>query len=215
MRDKYDVEHDPDCYPGTNVLKNRLSIRDEDKLEAAERDFTRVRAEHFAPAFNQFTFTYLQQIHLTLFQDLYPWAGQSRQVDITKGQTRFCHWKNIEREANKLLLALKKEHFLCGLPLTVFIERMADYYCELNVIHPFREGNGRVQRIFFEILAINAGYEVCWEGINLTEWVEANQAGYFGELKPLEILFSRITVPIDRKKGYGTHWTDAPQDKEP
>ncbi|MGF1723639.1 putative adenosine monophosphate-protein transferase Fic [Photobacterium nomapromontoriensis] len=211
MRDKYGVDHDPDCYPGTNVLINCLSIQDEAKLEAAERDFTRVRAQHFDPAFNQFTFAYLQQIHFTLFQDLYSWAGQPRQVDITKGETRFCHWKNIEREVNKLLGQLEKEDFLCDLALSEFIERIADYYCELNVIHPFREGNGRVQRIFFEILAINAGYEVCWEGINLKEWVAANQAGYFGELQPLEHLFKRITVPIDHDKGYGEHWNDAPQ----
>ncbi|PSW20230.1 putative adenosine monophosphate-protein transferase Fic [Photobacterium sanctipauli] len=212
MRDKYDVEHDPDCYPNSNVLINLLSIRDEDKLEAAERDFTRVRAEHFDPDFDNFTLNYLQQIHKTLFQDLYAWAGQIRQVDITKGETRFCHWQNIERETNKLLALLESESYLCHLPLDEFIARIAHYYCEINVIHPFREGNGRVQRIFFEILAINAGYEVCWEGISLKEWVEANQAGYFGQLEPLESLFTRITMPIDTSKGYGEHWVDAPKD---
>ncbi|MGF1681465.1 putative adenosine monophosphate-protein transferase Fic [Photobacterium minamisatsumaniensis] len=211
MRDKYDVEHDPDCYPDTSVLVNLLSIRNEDELEAAERDFTHVRATYFEPEFDNFTLEYLQTIHQTLFQDLYAWAGKVRQVDITKGETRFCHWQNIARETDKLLGALRNETFLCNLPLDEFIARIAHYYCELNVIHPFREGNGRVQRIFFEILAINAGYEVCWEGINLKEWVEANQAGYFGLLQPLEILFARITQPIDIEKGYGEHWNDAPK----
>ncbi|WP_415721570.1 putative adenosine monophosphate-protein transferase Fic [Photobacterium ganghwense] len=213
MRDKYDVDHDPDCYPGSSVLINLLSIKDEDELEAAERDFTRVRAEHFEPEFNNFTLDYLQKIHRILFQDLYRWAGQPRQVDITKGETRFCHWQNIIRETNKLLLSLAEEGYLCGLPLDKFIERIAHYYCELNVIHPFREGNGRVQRIFFEILAINAGYELCWEGINLSEWVDANQAGYFGNLTQLKGLFARITVPIDRQVGYQEHWTDAPKEE--
>lgn len=211
MRDKYGVTQDPDCYPGSSVLKNLLSIRDEDELERAERDFTRVRAAHFEPEFGQLNLAYLQKIHHTLFQDLYAWAGQIRQVDITKGQTRFCHMQNIEREADRLFRALAAEHNLCGLPFAQFIQRIAHYYCELNIIHPFREGNGRVQRIFFEILAINAGYEVCWEGINLKEWVDANQMGYFGELRPLEKLFERITVAIDSHRGPGEHWTDSPQ----
>lgn len=211
MRDKYGVTQDPDCYPDSPVLKNLLSIRDEDELERAERDFTRVRAAHFEPEFGQFNLAYLQKIHRILFQDLYAWAGQIRQVDITKGQTRFCHMQNIEREAERLFQELAEEDHLCGLSFTQFIQRIAHYYCELNIIHPFREGNGRVQRIFFEILAINAGYEICWEGINLKEWVDANQMGYFGELKPLENLFERITVPIDLRYGPGEHWTDSPQ----
>ncbi|MCW8329414.1 putative adenosine monophosphate-protein transferase Fic [Photobacterium sp. SDRW27] len=210
MRDKYGVSQDPDCYPNTSVLKNLLSIKDEDELELAERDFTRVRAEHFEPEFDQFNLPYLQKIHQYLFQDLYSWAGQIRQVDITKGQTRFCHVHNIQREVERLFRELEQDDLLCGLPFERFIHAIAHYYCELNVIHPFREGNGRVQRIFFEILAINAGYELCWEGINLKEWVEANQLGYFGDLAPLEKLFERITLPIDYQQGYGEHWTDSP-----
>ncbi|MGF1686713.1 putative adenosine monophosphate-protein transferase Fic [Photobacterium japonica] len=210
MPDKYDVHQDPDCYPNSDVLVNLLGIMDNAQLDVAERDFTRVRAEHFVPQFDNVTLAYLQAIHFTLFQDLYLWAGKLRQVDITKGQTRFCHWTNIDKESTKLLDALANEGHLHDLPLADFIQRIAHYYCELNVIHPFREGNGRVQRIFFEILAINAGYEICWEGIHLQEWVDANQAGYFGDLAPLEGLFSRITVPIDREKGYDAHWNDAP-----
>ncbi|WP_120513122.1 putative adenosine monophosphate-protein transferase Fic [Photobacterium salinisoli] len=196
MRDKYGVQQDPDCYPGSAVLINLLNINDEDELALAERDFTRVRAEHFVPEFDRFDLAYLRQIHFTLFQDLYSWAGDIRRVDITKGQSRFCHARNIEREATRLFASLADESYLCGLDFDHFIRRIAHYYCELNVIHPFREGNGRVQRIFFEILALNAGYEICWEGINLKEWVEANQAGYFGIMAPLESLFERITQPI-------------------
>ncbi|KLV05358.1 cell filamentation protein Fic [Photobacterium aquae] len=211
MSDKYGVEHDPDCYPGSTVLKNLLAIHDEQELERAERDFTRVRAEHFVPDFDRFSLDYLKQIHYTLFQDLYAWAGKIRQVDITKGETRFCHWVNIEKETDKLLTALANEDYLQGLSLSSFIERIAHYYCELNVVHPFREGNGRVQRIFFEILAINAGYEVCWENIQLDEWVNANQKGYFGDLSPLIELFERITQPIDESGFTHDHWGDSPQ----
>ncbi|GAB6260439.1 putative adenosine monophosphate-protein transferase Fic [Photobacterium sp. 53610] len=208
MRDKYGVQQDPDCYPDSVVLINLLNIEDEDELARAERDFTRVRAEHFEPEFGCFQLSYLKKIHFILFQDLYAWAGQIRRVDITKGQTRFCHANNIAREAERLFDALAEEDYLCHLNFDDFIRRTAHYYCELNVIHPFREGNGRVQRIFFEILALNAGYEICWEGINLKEWVEANQAGYFGDLKPLERLFERITQPIQDLAQ--PQWTSGP-----
>ncbi|PSU36151.1 putative adenosine monophosphate-protein transferase Fic [Photobacterium lutimaris] len=211
MPDRYGVDRDPDCYPNSTVLINLLNIRNEDELEAAERDFTRVRASHFEPDFNNFTFDYLKQIHHILFQDLYPWAGIQRTVDITKGETRFCHWENIERESNKLLNALAGQDHLRNLDLNDFIDKIAFFYCELNVIHPFREGNGRVQRIFFEILAINAGYEICWEGITLNEWVEANQAGYFGNMELLHALFERITTPINLTVGYSEHWSDEPK----
>ncbi|MGR5129285.1 putative adenosine monophosphate-protein transferase Fic [Photobacterium swingsii] len=212
MRDKYGVTHDPDCYPHSSVLINKLDITDDEQLALAERDFTRVRAEHFEPDFSQLNFEYLLQIHRILFQDLYSWAGQARHVDITKGETRFCHFMNIEREALRLFNELEKENHLVGLSLSVFIERIAHYYCELNVVHPFREGNGRVQRIFFEILAINAGYEICWEGITLTDWVDANIAGYFGDLAPLIRLFQQITAPINCNTGYREHWSDSPHE---
>ncbi|OAN11570.1 cell filamentation protein Fic [Photobacterium jeanii] len=211
MRDKYGVSHDPDCYPDSTVLINKLNITDEEQLALAERDFTRVRAEHFEPDFSHLTFDYLLNIHFTLFQDLYTWAGKIRHVDITKGETRFCHFMNIEREAERLFKELEQEDGLQGLAFDNFIERISHYYCELNVIHPFREGNGRVQRIFFEMLAINAGFEICWEGIRLSDWVYANQAGYFGDLKPMIVLFKQITVPINHSQGYAEHWSDSPQ----
>lgn len=73
---------------------------------------------------------------------------------------------------------------------------IADYYCELNVIHPFREGNGRTQRLFFEAIALNAGYEVDWSQVNRDEWLDANIRGYFGDLAPLQAIFTRIVSSL-------------------
>ena len=61
------------------------------------------------------------------------------------------------------------------------------------MIHPFRDGNGRAQRVFFEELAINAGYELDWSGIKHDDWLYANIAGYNGDLSPLIKLFNGIT----------------------
>ncbi len=71
----------------------------------------------------------------------------------------------------------------------MFFERLAHYYCEFNVAHPFREGNGRTQRVLFENLAINAGYAVRWKFIDPAAWIPANIAAYMGNLDRLIHLF--------------------------
>ena len=73
---------------------------------------------------------------------------------------------------------------------------MAHYYCELNVIHPFRDGNGRAQRLLFEVISINAGYELRWEPIRREEWVDANIAAYNCRLDKLTALLDRALTPI-------------------
>lgn len=95
-----------------------------------------------------------------MFGDLYEWAGQLRQIDISKSDTRFCTFSRIEIEANKLLNSLQQQHYFRDLEPQQLIYKLADLYCELNVIHPFREGNGRTQRIFFEHLIAYCGYGI-------------------------------------------------------
>ena len=193
MRNKYGTESDPTCYSGTSILINKLAIRNAEELEKVEKVLTESRVALFEPNFSRFDLAALQSIHHYLFQDIYQWAGQLRSIDISKGNTRFCSATYIEKESNKLLQKLAKENYLKNLPLPLFVEKIADYYCELNVIHPFREGNGRTQRIFFELITLNAGYELKWLNIEKDEWISANIAGYIGDLVPLQTLFNKIT----------------------
>lgn len=195
MRNKYGTEQDPTCYSGTSILINKLEICDAEELANVEKVLTELRVALFEPNFSSFDLSALQSIHYYLFQDIYPWAGELRTVDISKGNTRFCSTNYIEKESNKLLQKLAKENYLKNLQLSVFVEKIADYYCELNVIHPFREGNGRTQRIFFELISLNAGYELKWSKIEKDEWISANIAGYIGDLVPLQTLFNKITSP--------------------
>ncbi len=195
MQDKYGVAHDPACYPNSTVLINKLNIRDAEELAEIEKALTESRAALFEPDFSISDLSALCGIHYYLFQDIYPWAGALRTVDISKGNTRFCTAAYVEKEANKLLRKLAGEHYLVGCS-TSTVARLADYYCELNVIHPFREGNGRTQRLFFELLAINAGYGLDWSQVEQHEWIQANIAGYLGDLQPLETLFQRIISRI-------------------
>jgi cell filamentation protein len=113
---------------------------------------------------------YLQAIHAHLFYELYDWAGQLRSVDISKGNTRFCTATRIISESEKLFNLLKKENYLTDSGNN-FAMKLAEYYAEFNVIHPFREGNGRVQRLFFEHLAAYNDYALDWSLISQTEWI--------------------------------------------
>ena len=135
------------CYPGTNTLKNKLNIRDEHILEQAELELSGLASSLIEYAEPPYDLKYLKSIHSQLFGDLYDWAGKLRQIDISKGDTRFCNFSRIEIETNKLLKTLQEKKYFQGLAPQQLIPQLADLYCELNVIHPFREGNGRTQQI--------------------------------------------------------------------
>ena len=147
------------------------------------------RAREFEPDFDASGFAGLKQIHQELFQDIYDWAGVIRSIDITKGATRFCIAGRIEAEAKRLFRDLENESWLMSLPLDQLQARVAHYYCELNILHPFRDGNGRALRLYFEVLVVNAGFVVSWEAIEQGDWNKSNIAGYLGNLGPLTRMF--------------------------
>ena len=185
------------CYSGTSTLKNKLNIYDEQILEQAELELTALSSNLIEYSEPPYSLAYLQSIHKQLFSDLYEWAGQLRQIDIYKGDTRFCTFSRIEIETNKLLNPLQEQNYFQGLESQQLIPKLADLYCELNVIHPFREGNGRTQRIFFEHLIAHCGYGIDWSHINSKDqWVAANIEGFYSNLQPLTQIFeSCITLP--------------------
>lgn len=196
--DKYGAGQDPYCYEGTTILRNLLGIGDDPTLEAAERELTVLAAEtiQFAPP--PYDLGYLKRLHHQLFADLYPWAGELRTIDIAKGETRFCNVQRIEPEAGKLFTHLAQEQEFTGLSRDVLVSAIAKFYGDLNVVHPFREGNGRAQRLLFEHLVINVGYEISWEGIQREEWVHANIAAYHCDYEAMTVIFDKcIGRPLD------------------
>jgi len=192
MSDKFGEGRDPYLYPGLKVMRNRLGIRQAQRLEQAAWELTALRAATIELGPLVRGLPHLCAIHRQLYQDVFDWAGQLREVDIYQGDTRFCHFAYIEKEGNALLQDLEEESYLVGLALDKFIERLAHYYCEINVLHPFRLGNGMAQRIFFEQLAIHAGYTLDWRDIAVDAWNQANQSGAMGDLSPLRTIFRKV-----------------------
>lgn len=193
--DLYDDVADRYCYPGSAVLRNKLGITRLDELEAAERDITAFMLRTVAYSPPPYDLKSLQAMHKTLFSELYDWAGQLRNVDISKGSTRFCTYTRIEAEARRCFAAMEKDVWLAGLDRQAFCSKLAEHYCELNMIHPFREGNGRVQRILFEQLALHAGFVLDWSGIAGRDWLQANVDGVRVDYRAMEAVFDRIVSP--------------------
>lgn len=192
MSDKFGDGRDPYLYPGLNVMRNKLGIHQVQRLEQAAYALTALRAATLELGPVARGLPYLCAIHRHLYQDIFDWAGQIREVDIYQGDTRFCHFDYIEKEGNALMQDLEDEHELQNLDKATFIERLSHYYCEINVLHPFRIGNGIAQRIFFEQLALHAGYSLDWRGIDPQAWSQANQSGAMGDLTALNAIFSRV-----------------------
>lgn len=191
MPDKYGVGEDAYCYPGSTVLRNKLDIRDETTLSEAEQQLTAIAADNVEFNPPPYDLAYLQNIHRRLFSDLYEWAGELRTVGMAKQDTRFCQPTFMAQEASKIFKRMATANWFEGMNRADLIVAVADAYSDINVIHPFREGNGRSQRILFEHLIMNAGFEISWWNIEKDEWLFANIAAYNCVLEPMEKVFEK------------------------
>ena len=151
-----------DCYSGTTVLINKFDIRDGEKLNEIEGVLTTARYVEWlsTPKTKSFDFEHYKAIHRYLFSDLYSWAGEVRTVNISKKGTQFTPAEQIASQAEKIFERLKEHNFFKCLAHDEFTDEIVDFYCVTNLLHPFREGNGRTQRAFLTQLIRNAGYDI-------------------------------------------------------
>jgi cell filamentation protein len=189
--DKYGADQAPDCYPGTDVLINSLNLRNAEDLEEAERYINEVAATRLEFILPPYSLATLKQVHRSLFENIYPWAGEIRTLAISKGTTRFCSPEFIEREVEREFSKMAAADWFEGYPREQLASCIAQSYGTLNVAHPFREGNGRTQRIVFEYIIFNAGYLVDWDSIERQEWIDACIHSYHGDDEPLVKIFNR------------------------
>ncbi len=199
---KYQADpSDPYIDTSHQVLRNRLGILDRVELERTEAALSAVRLYELAhnPVRGRFDLNHLKQIHKRLFSDIYSWADELRTVDISKGNTRFAHHAHIDSYAPIITNALDREGQLKGLPPDKFSNHAGHYLGELNVLHPFREGNGRTLRAFFRQLAHEAGYEILWHRIDREANIQASVAAYQGDSSRLAKLIEDNLLDFDRE----------------
>ena len=160
MSDLYEARNSIYCYPNSDILKNNFNIRDNSKLEILERKLVLAKLYELRQnkQIGKFDIHHFVSIHKFLFEDIYPFAGKFRTENISKGNFTFANWEFIEEQLDYLLNKLKSENYLEGLSKEDLSKRLAFYLSELNVLHPFREGNGRTIREFIRELAYKNGY---------------------------------------------------------
>lgn len=157
-----------DCYPNTTVLINKFDIRDEEKLNEIEGVISSTRYAQWlnAPLCGSFDFAHYKEIHNFLFSDLYEWAGCVRSIDISKKGTHFTPAAQIQQQAEAIFARLKERNYFKSLSHSEFVNELVDFYCITNMLHPFREGNGRTQRVFLTQLIRNAGFDISFAEVD-------------------------------------------------
>lgn len=181
----YQVEQDCYCYKGTDVLKNRAGIKDAALLEQFELEMTTLRAEEPLPQ-GKFDVRHYRSVHHHIFQDVYTWAGKFRTVRTGKGGNWFCYPENIDAALVPVFVLLQAPAFLPGADAGSFVAAAAHFLGELNAVHPFREGNGRSQLAFLDLVGDRAGHPFVLEQIQRQSFMPAMIASFAGELGLLE-----------------------------
>lgn len=190
----YSSNPDPYVDPDTGILRNLLGRTDQSDLDIDESNITAAIIASIPdnPALGDFDLEHLRNIHWELLNVIYDWAGEIRVAEIAKGDTRFANSDSITQAADSLFHKLHDDDLLKGRGHDDFIQKLAHYYSEINVLHPFREGNGRTQRVFFSQLVALSGYRLAWERLDADENLQACIAAYFGNEKPLASMLDNL-----------------------
>ena len=179
MFSKYDVYTTTQsiyCYPDSNVLKNKLNIRDNKLLKTAEEEITLIKQMELLknPIKGNFSKAHLMNIHKFIFEDIYPFAGKIRKEQISKADTLFYPPNLIDRELDKVFAKIKEKNMLKETDEEKVYDNLAYVMAELNIIHPFREGNGRSIREFIRLMAKRMGYDLNWGNVDKEKLLEAS-----------------------------------------
>ncbi len=177
------------------TLPNKLNIANQVELSNAEEKISKQKAKqlfvsgdikHMALG----TFAGLAQIHAYLFGDIYEFAGKMRDVNIAKGSFRF---------ASVMHLAQSLE-YISAMPQHTF-EEIIEKYVEMNVAHPFREGNGRATRIWLDlILKHEIKCVVDWNAVDKSDYLSAMERSVVKDIEIKHILKAALTDKIDDRE---------------
>ncbi len=179
------------------VLENKLGIQNAPELNEAEERISKKRAlELFESGeLNKLEagkFSSLKTIHKTLFDDIYYFAGELRTVNISKGNFRFAPIMYLEAALQNI----------DKMPQTTFDE-IIEKYVEMNIAHPFREGNGRSTRIWLDcILKKEISKVIDWSQVDKGDYLLAMERSPIKDIEIKHILKNALTEKIDDREVY-------------
>ncbi len=176
MKNKY-FSDDDFFYEGTDIPRNKLNIKDRQLLDEIEKEkYIQLYEKYIEKIPEVINKEYVKELHHFFFNVLYDWAGKIRKVKMSKGKIIFCHPLYIEKELNAwsnnygYLSNIKKYN------KEEFVRYLAEMKTEFLIIHPFREGNGRLIRFISDSITFYMGYDLIWRHY---EFTEAHKQKYF------------------------------------
>lgn len=178
-------------------LENKLGISDSRDLAHEEERLTKKRAlelydNDLLASFEVGTFAGLKSIHGYLFQDVYDFAGKMRNVNIAKGNFRFAPVLYLESALSSI----------DNMPQDTF-DHIVEKYVEMNVAHPFREGNGRSTRIWLDaILKKELGMVIDWSQVDKEDYLFAMERSPVRNREIKELLKNALTDRINDRQVY-------------
>lgn len=179
------------------ILENKLNITDQAELTREEERISKTRAKEmfesgYLNTLEPGTFETLKKIHEYLFEEIYEFAGILRKVNIAKGNFRFTPIAYLE-EAIKNIEKMPQSTY----------EEIIEKYVEMNIAHPFREGNGRSTRIWLDlILRKELNLVVDWSNVDKTDYLLAMERSPIKDIEIKELLKQSLTDKIDDREVY-------------
>ena len=179
------------------ILENKLNITDQAELAREEERISKTRAKDmfetgYLNKLEPGTFDALKKIHKYLFEEIYQFAGNLRKVNIAKGNFRFTPIVYLEESIKNIE----------KMPQSTY-EEIIEKYVEMNIAHPFREGNGRSTRIWLDlILKKELNLVVDWSNVDKTDYLLAMERSPIKDIEIKELLKQSLTDKIDDREVY-------------
>ena len=179
------------------ALENKLNITDQAELAREEERISKSCAKKmfetgYLNTLEPGTFETLKQIHKYLFEEIYEFAGELRKVNIAKGNFRFTPLAYLE-EAIKNIEKMPQSTY----------EEIIEKYVEMNIAHPFREGNGRSTRIWLDlILKKELNLVVDWSKVYKTDYLLAMERSPIKDIEIKELLKQSLTDKVNDREVY-------------
>ena len=177
------------------VLANKLNIQNQLELNKAEEKISKQKAKKFFESgeINRIeigTFKGLSQIHSYLFGDIYDFAGKLRDVNIAKGNFRFAPLMYLPQSLENID-AMPQNNF----------EQIIEKYVEMNIAHPFREGNGRATRIWLDLILRKELKQVIdWNEVDKEDYLLSMERSVVKDVEIKQLLRSALTDKIDDRE---------------
>lgn len=189
------------CYENSTVLRNKLNITDKEELFSKERAITALRNVEIikTPVKGNLDLAHLKNIHNAIFKDIYEWAGKIRSIDIAKGNM-FCKPMFIESYSEEIFKRVEKNNFYMATDAKALPGKLAELTGDINALHPFREGNGRSQRVYIKYLLNATGHDMSFKSIAPEEMIQASIEAMNCDYNRFEKIYEKNILPISYKE---------------